>query len=177
MGDLYVKFCLELNKWCTLGELRVPAEPKFFRAVLLRAIQNAFEEYIANPIPEKFEATPEKSSLEVKTEFKARMQGTVTFIAKLICEELLASKLILVVCEGLLKDAEIMKLECLVAFIFLVGPVFDMKEDWNYLSEFRGFLVRLMDTVQSRKGLGRVKFLVMNLVDTRKNGWKEILPQ
>ncbi len=51
---------------------------------------------------------------KVETEFKLRIHGCVNFIAKLICAEILASKLVLVVCEGLLAGAEPMKLECLV---------------------------------------------------------------
>merc|ERR1712194_218723 len=147
-----------------------PHDPRLFRSFLLQGCQTTFE------------ATATQSSLELEIQYKQRLLGTMGFIGRLICSEILASKLILVVCEGLLKPqastgiAEGAKLECLVSFIRIIGPDFD-REDWAYVKELRGFLAQLMDEVQmnhtshENNRPQRVRFLVMNLLDERKSGW------
>merc|ERR1712232_731043 len=95
--QLYTDLCVKLNNWCVNGELG-GVEGKLFRQVLLGECQQAFEKYTSY----QAEGCADHSGHIEQTLYKRHMQGTINFIAKLICNEILASKLILMICKDLL---------------------------------------------------------------------------
>ena len=53
-----------------------------------------------------------------------------------------------------------------------MGPKYDDK-DWPHHKELVGVFAQLLDVSQQSER-GKVRFLVMNLIETRRSGWKEL---
>ncbi|CAD7935333.1 unnamed protein product [Amoebophrya sp. A120] len=169
--ELYTDMCVRLNSWCQEGTI-ASVDPKSFRSILLNRCQSSFEKYLHEPEP-NLEATEMHSQLEVETLYKKCMLGTVKFVGKLIVNELLASRLILMICDSLLESpGDTIKVENLTVFLKVIGPEFD-KDTWAHHKELKTKFFQLMDIANTTENK-KVRFAIMNLLDTRKNNWVEI---
>ncbi|CAD7960057.1 unnamed protein product [Amoebophrya sp. A25] len=170
--DTYTDLCVNLNEYCMANGIQGVA-PKTFRSILLGTCQETFEKYLEAPQRE-FEASAMKSKLEEETAYKNAMKGTVSFVGKLICKEILAAKMIILLCRMLLEGNDPARLENLVIFLGVIGPQFDT-EEWPHHKDLRAIFFQLMDFGQSTDNK-KIRFQIMNLLDTRKNNWTEIVP-
>lgn len=101
---------------------RFHQDPRIFRSILLNTCQQNFEKYCSEPdfqlskegdapLPVEQTSGLEKSAFEIETEYKKCMSGTVKFVAKLIVEEILASKMVVLLAESLLENEHPVRLE------------------------------------------------------------------
>jgi hypothetical protein len=163
---MYTKLCTQLNDWFQAGNM-VGVDTKTFRRVLLEECQHAFEKYL---VPFKASSTDSELAFEEELKHKTKMLGNITFVGKLIVAGILANKLVPMICDTLLDDCTAANVECTVTFLTVIGPACDRPE-WPQHAYLKTTYIRLMDVGQ-RKNLGRVRYLILNLLDERKQRQK-----
>jgi hypothetical protein len=102
---------------------------------------------------------------------KKRMLGSVRFMGELFVRSLLVPYGIITCCYDLLQyPLSADSVELAVAFLTVVGPVFDCPE-WPHFDEFRSIFWDLRGMTFDQTLGPRVRFLLRDLLELRDHGW------
>lgn len=161
-------------------------QESIYRKFLLDQCQTSFDSTWPNSSKLKgsSEVEIETKSKEIIEEFteeyyedqkqKRQRIGLIKFIGELFKLDIVAAKIIDICCSKLLvkvNDALESDIECACALIMKVGSKLD-KRDPKPL-RFEQFIQRLNQISNSQPPTSRIKFMIMDLLDSRARGWVE----
>jgi len=146
-----------------------------FKRLLLTACQNFFERYLLPPVEiSKIEDAEERRLAE--TRYKMQMLGNIKFVGALLTRKMLASKVMLTICEELLNKPTPEALESVAALLTVVGPTFDRPEFPGRVA-LSSIFHRLRALIHKPDCDPRSRCLVKDVLDLRAEGWREWRPK
>jgi hypothetical protein len=171
--DMYADLCTLLEEHFTLHP--IGDSPKFsFKRLLLNECQASFERHLAPPSQLATLSSEERVLAEAM--YKRRMLGNIRFVGALLARKMLASKVLIAICEELLSDPSPEALESLAALLTTVGPVFD-KPEWSYHTVLNHFFEKVQAIIKKPSCEPRAKCLLKDVLDLRAADWHSLRPQ
>jgi hypothetical protein len=102
--------------------------------------------------------------------YKTQMLGNIRFVGALMNRKMLSSKVMMVIMEELLQDPTPQALECLAAFLTVVGGTFD-RPDWAHYVALKSVFSRVQNIVSQNACQPREKCLLKDVLDLRAARW------
>lgn len=166
--DMYADLCVRFEQW--LGSDKTDISSTEFRRILLNQCQASFEDTAAPAIDDSMD---EEERFEAASRHKQRVLGNVRLIAALLTRGILAPRVLLSVCQTLLKDSSASEsLESLAVFLTNVGPTFDDKE-WPYYSQLCSVFDDVQGLTKNKDVAPRLRFLLQDVMELRATKWAD----
>jgi len=172
--DMYADLCVVLHDHFAANP-PVGADSSFnFKRLLLSACQASFERHLAPP--EGLDRLGGEERTEAEFRYKTTMLGNIRFVGALLVRRILASKVLLAIIAELLSSPTREALEALTALLVVVGPSFDTDE-WAHKDKLDAVFVE-MEAIAARPSCEkRSRCLLKDVLDMRKQGWKDRRPK
>jgi MIF4G domain len=154
----YVQLTMALKNIFTIGP-----ESKSFEHFAIVACQRGFEEAM-----KKLHNVNQMDD-ENKDKLRHGLSGSIQFIAKMYLNRILTRRIMMEICESLLKLECTEAIEPLCKLLEISGG--KLEKDAPPKNEKLNAVIKRLDTIAS-KFPTRIKFMIQNLIDQRKNGWK-----
>jgi hypothetical protein len=171
--EMYTTLCVKLSEWYERDLVRNKnqgdGDEESFKRILLNQCQDSFELYLKPPAGLQELAGEERFQAIVK--YKTKMLGNMKFVAQLLINKMLSSKIIFQCVEELLQVSSEEALETLCAFLCAVGPAFDV-EGWKGRMHFVATFARVKEVCNDPKTPQRIKCLLKDVLDYRASGWE-----
>lgn len=175
--EMYAKFCVQLA--AELPEFYKDNEKVIFKRELLNKCQEEFErDEIEQAEADKNEGDSDlKTSGEEREEKKAamrrRMLGNIRFIGELYKESMLTERIMHECIKKLLgeyqnPDAE--HVESLCKLMSTIGHMIDHPKAKEHID---AYFDRMAQMLNNQKLPSRLKFMLRDIIDLRKNGWQQ----
>lgn len=152
----------------------VGEDQRGFRKILLSCCQNSFEKNLTPPQVSNTLDAEEQILADVK--YKTRMLGNIRLVGALIVRKMLASKVLMAICDELLSEPTPEALESLSVLLTTVGPTFDVPS-WSYHVALNGIFEQVKALTQKRSLARRVRCLLQDVLDLRAAAWKDHKPK
>ncbi|KAH8739467.1 hypothetical protein FG386_000439 [Cryptosporidium ryanae] len=141
------------------------------RRILVDLCQELFVENLSEmTLPESIQDN-EEDSFEWQLKYKNKMKGNMIFMASLVRKKVIASTVVLMCMEELLQFHLPHHLEALCVFLHHVGPFLD-SEKWKHFDDFNTLFHRFEEFASNDDVPIRIRFLIKDVIDSRKNDWK-----
>eukprot|EP00929_Paragymnodinium_shiwhaense_P119685 TRINITY_DN91579_c0_g1_i1.p1 TRINITY_DN91579_c0_g1~~TRINITY_DN91579_c0_g1_i1.p1 ORF type:complete len:578 (-),score=143.94 TRINITY_DN91579_c0_g1_i1:102-1835(-) len=164
--EMYADVCSKLSE-----DLQAAGNEVNFRRVLLDQCQQSFNQHLEMPALEP--GLDRETEYEHIVRYKTKMLGNVKLIGQLLHRKMLSPKILFHVAEELLTISSAEALETLAAFLRTIGAAFDTPS-WNGFARLEGVFMRIELMAQdTSKVEARLRCLLQDVLDLRKNGWKE----
>ncbi|CAD7943779.1 unnamed protein product [Amoebophrya sp. A25] len=175
--DLYTRLCVRLCEHFSsdetkakLEEMGVPAN-KSFRHALLNCAQTYFEENLRPEEGILGAKVKDEAACERELKYKTKLIGNVKFIAKLLIHRLLAVKLFIPITQELRREGSVIALECLAVLLSISGEFLET------FAQYRAYLDDLFENclranMTDKANPNRLRCLLMDVVDKRRNKWR-----
>jgi len=170
--SMYANLCTQMHAWFMSGETSSTIDNKTFKKILLTQCQNSFEQHTG---PYQSENSKEMDPIkreEAEALHKTQRIGNLKFIAALLENRMLASRILWTVTEALLANPTPENLECLAVFLTAVGPTFDHPEFSQY-AQLASAFQQVKTHVHSKDLPARTRFLLQDVLDLRKSRWEK----
>jgi hypothetical protein len=167
--DMYADLCARLNENGVISDPSVK-----FKKILLSCCQASFEKHLTPPC--EIAGMEGEDRTIAENLYKTRMLGNIRFVGALLVRKMLASKVMLSICEELLQDPTPEALETLTAFLTVVGPTFDMAE-WAYSTTLNAVFTQVDMLSKKAAVSSRVRCLLKDVTDLRKAAWHDTRPK
>jgi len=166
--DMYADLCVRFEQWLGTGMTNIRSTE--FRRILLNQCQASFEDTAAPAIDSSMD---EEERFEAASRHKQRVLGNVRLIAALLTRGILCARVLLSVCDTLLKDTSASEgLESLAVFLTNVGPTFDDKE-WQYYSMLCSVFDKVKGLTKNKDVAPRLRFLLQDVLELRATKWAD----
>ena len=147
-----------------------PAAKKksLFRLILLNECQQAFQRGV-QPVEADGKSKEEVAELELVQ--KRRMLGNIRFIGELYKKQMIVEKIMHACVQHLLGQLDAVQeedLEALCNLLTTIGKKLDHKKAESHMTTY---FDRLHDILQTNKLSSRIRFMILDLLDLRKNHW------
>ncbi|KAB7504986.1 Eukaryotic translation initiation factor 4 gamma 3 [Armadillidium nasatum] len=157
-----------------------------FRNLLINKCQQEFEKDNSKDLQkeERLKKIAESNDPEYKAELKALLEyderrlrkrsvGNIRFIGELYKNRMLTSSIMMRIICGLLLKKDEESLECLCKLVSTIGYMLEPQSQASQKAqaEFSEVFTTLRKIVDERKTSSRVRFMIMDLIDQRKNQW------
>jgi hypothetical protein len=171
--DMYADLCTLLHGH--FSENPICGDPRInFKRLLLNECQASFERHLQPP--SGLEALDREERTLVEVRYKTRMLGNIKFVGALLARKMLASKVMLSICEELLADPTGEALESLAALLGAAGPTFDTP-DWAYQGTLNAIFQQVKAIISKPTCATRSRCLLKDVLDLRADGWKDRKPK
>ncbi|ELU17393.1 hypothetical protein CAPTEDRAFT_19755 [Capitella teleta] len=169
-----------------LGQVKVPSDKDpsqmvVFRNLLVVQCQIEFQKDKAAEVEdaakllsiEAAESEEEKKQLRLELEYartmaRRRSNGNIRFIGELYKLDVLLEKIMHECVHKLLKAKDEESMECLCGLLTTIGKKIDVK---NGTKLFDQYFQRIETIVNNRQFSSRVRFMLQDVIDLRKNKW------
>lgn len=145
------------------------ADWKDFKRLLLNRCQEEFERD-PEAIKAEWEGLGEEERAEKDFLLRKRMKGNVKFIGELFKAHMLAMEIMYICADMLLQNPNPANLEAICKLFATVGKFLDVPEPKKQ-ARLEGYFAKLASLAEDRSLESRIRFLLINLVDLRKNHW------
>jgi hypothetical protein len=104
---------------------------------------------------------------EMRLRCKHRALGNIKFIGCLLARRMVASKLLLTLCNELMASMSVCAdaLECLAALLTLTGPVFDTDNQGPLLPQLAFVFGQVQELIADRQLPSRIRFLLRDVLE------------
>lgn len=171
--DMYADLCVFLHEH--LSTTTLSDDAKFsFRRLLLNECQTSFDRFFTPPVGLEELDPEERQSTLLK--YKTQMIGNIRFVGSLMARQMLSSKVMMVIIEELLEGPTPEALECLAAFLTVVGGTFDNPKLSHFVA-LDAVFKRIETLIQTKACQSRERYLLQDVLDLRTAGWKCTRPQ
>jgi len=161
---MYADVCAKLDADLKQFSLEVN-----FRRALLEQCQESFTLHLE--APQIDECLDYEEQYELLVKYKTKMLGNVRLIAHLLRLRMLAAKIIFHCAEELVSIGSPEALETLCAFLETLGSTFD-KPSWSGYARLNQVFLQVELLSQDSHQSSRIRCLLKDLLDKRRNGWK-----
>jgi hypothetical protein len=195
-GDMYPKLCEVISQEINAFDRENPFSPGSFekvsfKKVLLEHCQNDFEKHLVvafeldDAFSEVESVVEDESSLtENRTKQKERILDSMKFLGQLYVRGMLPSKTIALCIFKLLQDSETVSstnLECLCNLLAVCGQKLESDPELKFATKSKTnptkFWFSQLQSISTTPDLPtRIRFLIIDLIDLRNNGWKPRRP-
>lgn len=166
--EMYADVCSKLE-----ADLKKDGLEVNFRRPLLEQCQESFTLHLEPPQIDKCLQYEEQYELLVK--YKTKMLGNVKLIGHLLRLRMLAAKIIFHCTDELISIGSAEALETLCAFLETLGATFD-KPQWTGYGKLEEVFSQVELFSQDSRQSTRVRCLLKDLLDKRRNHWSEQAP-
>jgi hypothetical protein len=167
--EMYGDLCELLQAF--FQENPVSVDPKqSFKRLLLNECQNSFERNLQPP--KNMEDLDFDERMEAEVKYKTRMLGNIRFVGALLVRHMLASKVLISILQELLGEPTAEALETVAALLTVTGPAFD-KREWSHDAAMSAIFVQVQQIASKKSCCARVRCLLQDLLDLRKQGWQD----
>lgn len=166
--EMYADVCSKLEADMKKDGLEVN-----FRRPLLEQCQESFTLHLEPPQIDQCLEYEEQYELLVK--YKTKMLGNVKLIGHLLRLRMLAAKIIFHCTDELMSIGSQEALETLCAFLETLGATFD-KPQWTGYAKLQAVFAQVELFSEDSRQSTRVRFLLKDLLDKRRNRWQEQAP-
>eukprot|EP00397_Hematodinium_sp_SG-2012_P017580 GEMP01017985.1.p1 GENE.GEMP01017985.1~~GEMP01017985.1.p1 ORF type:complete len:558 (+),score=115.02 GEMP01017985.1:76-1674(+) len=164
--DLYARLCMHLDK----TKVRA-TEGSTFRSVLLASCQAHFVKCLLPPEGMLDNKIEDADAFERELKYKNAMLGNIKFVGTLLCQKLVASKVLIGMAYELLETRTAVSIESLCVLLTRCGASFD-NDGWMYHTSLQFLFDALKDVAKKDKTIGnRIKFLIQDVLDLRRRKW------
>jgi len=185
-SSAYARMCRELSRKAVTKDTQ---SDENFRQILLDRCQKEFQaDYISEEQRKKYEddfnnATTEDDKKKIKGEFETlelkmrrRSLGNIRFISELYNLKMLPGKIMHEIVRKLLEAVDEESLESLCRLLTTSGSNMEKEtatipEERRHLYDFDNYFSKIEKIVGNKKVSSRVRFLLQDVVDLRKNNW------
>jgi len=164
--EMYADVCSKLSE--DLG--RQNGVQVNFRHALLDQCQRSFNLHLDPPRIDGDLDYEERYEELVK--YKTRMLGNVRLIGQLLKRRMLSAKIIFHVTDELVSIGSPEALETLAVFLQTIGSTFDTPR-WQGHARLEGVFLRAELFAEDSRQCSRTRCLLKDLLDKRKNAWRE----
>jgi len=172
--NMYADLCVDMHTHMLAHPLEEDPKGVQFKKLLLTQCQRAFETNLQPP--SALSSLQGEDRLEAEVRYKMAMLGNIRLVGALLTRKMLAGKVLIPIAEELLAGGSSEALESLAALLTVVGPGFDTAE-WPFHVALRSVFEKVRVLSQSPKVERRIQCLLKDVLDLRKNGWKDQKPQ
>lgn len=120
-----------------------------------------------------------KVAREKEIKYKNKMLGNMKFIGNLLNYHILAAKILVVIVKSLMTDWTPITLECLCTLLTVVGEKRLSSRAENVVAGQETFWNGVFDMLKSISTAAdvqpRIKFLILGVLDLKKNDWRKPL--
>lgn len=175
--EMYSKFCVDLA--ADLPEFNENNEKITFRRVLLNKCQEEFErgereQAEADRLEEEGEVKLSNEEREEKRiKARRRMLGNIRFIGELYKMSMLTERIMHECIKKLLGEFQYPDEEDLEALCKLMSTIGHMIDRAKARVLIDGYFDRMMKLSNDQKLSSRLRFLLKDVIDLRKNGWQQ----
>jgi hypothetical protein len=173
-ASMYSDFCVRIND--NVKEFEEPVmitettakRKRLFKTLLLNKCQEEFERGVENV---QTDGKTEEEVDEEKSSQKRRMLGNIRFIGELFKKSMLTEPIMHSCVHHLLLDSSNPTeedIEALCNLLTTIGKNLD-HESANHKME--AYFDKLIEHSQNKKFPSRIRFMILDLLDLRKNGW------
>ncbi|KAL2612493.1 hypothetical protein R1flu_024185 [Riccia fluitans] len=175
--EMYAKFCVQLA--VELPEFVEEGEKITFKRVLLNKCQEEFER--GEREQQEAEKTEEEGEVkltdeereEKRVKARRRMLGNIRFIGELYKKNMLTERIMHECIKKLLgeyQNPDEEDVEALCKLMSTIGRIIDHEKAKEHIDTY----FRRMDTLSENHKLSpRLRFMLKDVIDLRKNGWQE----
>ena len=150
------------------GEEKAVKKKSLFRVILLNACQSAFARGVESVSKEG--RSPEEVA-ELEGAQKRRMLGNIRFIGELYKKAMIVEKIMhtcVVHLLGALQEVQEEDIEALCNLLTTIGKKLDHKRAEAHMDSY---FDRLEDILRTARLSSRIRFMILDLLDLRKNRW------
>eukprot|EP00961_Rhodomonas_salina_P177438 2392635-Rhodomonas_salina.1 len=144
-----------------------------FKRCLLNKCQEEFER--ADRYDELTDAENQGLSAEEKSNrtrrVRMRMLGNIKFIGELFAQKILNEKIMHECVKRLLASTDEDTIECLCKLMATIGKLLDRPEAKHYMDYYFDQMRQTGDAAGRQAGGNRLKFMLQDTIDLRKNRW------
>lgn len=175
--EMYAKFCVDLA--ADLPEFNENNEKITFRRVLLNKCQEEFErgereQAEADRLEEEGEVKLSKEEREEKRiKARRRMLGNIRFIGELYKMSMLTERIMHECIKKLLGEYQYPDEEDVEALCKLMSTIGHMIDRPKARVHIDAYFDRMMKLSNDQKLSSRLRFLLKDVIDLRKNGWQQ----
>eukprot|EP00401_Gymnodinium_catenatum_P051787 CAMPEP_0117513852 /NCGR_PEP_ID=MMETSP0784-20121206/29768_1 /TAXON_ID=39447 /ORGANISM="" /LENGTH=391 /DNA_ID=CAMNT_0005309631 /DNA_START=127 /DNA_END=1302 /DNA_ORIENTATION=- len=167
--EMYADVCSKLTE-----DLERHGVKAIFRHALLDQCQKSFNQYLDPPRIDS--ALDYDEQYEELVKYKTRMLGNVRLIGHLLIRRMLSAKIIFHCTDELLSIGSPEALETLCVFLETIGPSFNSPR-WQGHARLEGVFMRVECLAEDPKQCLRTRCLFKDLLDQRRNRWREHKPK
>ena len=183
----YAKLCEELSHVVKSESKNNDAKAeKNFRFLIISRCQKEFEKDTMEEIKEKWQKNldacktdSEREEMRINYEelemrLRKRSVGNIKFIGELYKVKMLTSLIMMRIIDTLLKKTDSESLECLCKLLSTIGSILEAQaaQQPKAMDELDNHFKEIQRIISAQKTTNRVRFLMMDVVDLRKNDWK-----
>jgi len=165
--EMYTTLCMKISDWLE-EQHGIDNDESCFKRILLNQCQESFHENLLRPVDVP-DQTPEEM-FERHCAYKTRMLGNMKFVAHLLINKMLSSRVIFEITAEMIRIKSDETLEALCAFLSCIGSTFDVKE-WGRFGEFDKVFQQVEKLSQAKKTTIRTTCLLKDLLDQRERQW------
>jgi len=175
--EMYAKFCVQLA--AELPEFYKDNEKVIFKRELLNKCQEEFErdemeqaEADRNAGDSDLKISGEERE-EKKAAMRRRMLGNIRFIGELYKESMLTERIMHECIKKLLGEYQNPDTEHVEALCKLMSTIGDMIDHAKAKEHIDAYFDRMAQMLNNQKLPSRLKFMLRDIIDLRKNGWQQ----
>lgn len=175
--EMYAKFCVQLA--AELPEFYKDNEKVVFKTELLNKCQEEFErDEMEQAEADRNEGDSDlrmsREEIEAKkAAMRRRMLGNIRFIGELYKERMLTERIMHECIKKLLGEYQNPDTENVEALCKLMSTIGHMIDHPKAKEHIDAYFDRMVQMLNNQKLLSRLKFMLRDIIDLRKNGWQQ----